>query len=37
MTRLTEPFDPNPYPPGREPEEPPAWWDPDDEDWDEDC
>lgn len=34
--RMTRPFDPNPYPPGREPEAPPEWWDPEDDDWDDD-
>jgi len=33
---MTKPFDPNPYPPGREPEEPPEWYDPEEDDWDED-
>lgn len=26
MIRMNNPFDPNPYPPGREPKEPPDWW-----------
>ena len=30
--RMTNPFNPDPYPEGHRPQEPPEWWD--GEDWD---
>jgi len=33
---MINPFDPNPYPEGHEPSDPPDWYDPDEDDWDDD-